>query len=208
MINTESILNDAISQIADQSTAMRAKLLIWLNNVMQDVAGAKVKKPWKWLVEELTDQTLSGNAIARPSDYKYLYSVKSGSDWILTQKHIMTEDEIFTYTDTTATNPTPIGYDETSMEIVFYPGATGTCDLKYIKEVPEYSDSPSDTIFPLYMKNVLIQGTLAVYYDYDEDVRASKAAGQYGYLLGKAMKEDNISNPIYAPYNRRGYIRK
>lgn len=208
MINTENILDDVISRVSDQSAAMRTKMLIWLNNVMQDVTDAKVKKPWMFLQGSVLDNTISSNAIAKPADFKFLVSLKSGIDWFLKTDDLLTEEEIFTYSDTSATDPSPIGYEVTSTTIVLYPGASGTCDLKYVIEVPEYADVATDTVFPLYMKNVLISGTLVEYYKYDQDPLLQGAPAEYGYLLAKAMKNDNIQQPKAANYNRRGYIRK
>lgn len=205
--NTENILDDTISQIQDQTATMRAKLLTWLNMVMQDVAGAKIKKPWLFLQETLEDQAFSSNAIAKPSDFKKVISVKDGTDWILSDGNRLTEQQIFEATDDSATNPTPIGFDITSTEIVFYPGATGTCDLKYLKEVPTYTDVDTDTVFPLHMKNVLMEGTLATYFKYDQDPMFSTSQGQYAYFLKKAKKEDNIQQPFDAPMSSHGYIK-
>ena len=206
LLTAKSILDRVSSRIEDNSPELRVKLLGWLNQVMHDVATAKVNDPWEFLKKTKTGLTIADNMIAKPTDFDEVINVKIGSARLLEAKHKLSDEEAFRHTDTNAVNPLPVGFTLNSTSIVFWPGATGTADLKYICEVPEYADDTTATVFPAQMVNVLVYGALNQYFEYDADPQFANAPRLYEHYLSKAKRWDNSKKPLER-MNRRGYLR-
>ena len=205
-LTPKGILDRVSSRIEDNSPDLRAKLLGWLNQVAQDVAETKVNGPWEFLKKTKSNLTIADNMIAKPSDFDRVVNIKIGAARFLEEKHKLSDEEAYRYTDENAVNPVPAGFTVNDTSIVFWPGATGTADLKYVCEVPEYVDDSNNTVFPVQMVNVLAYGVLNHYFEYDADPQFANAPTLYQYHLARARRWDNAFKPM-PRLNRHGYMR-
>lgn len=191
----KDILDSALSITPDNSDELRAKAVIWLNEVMRDILGRS--KRWEFL-RASTAITVVGNKITLPADFKEEISLQVG-DYFFTPDNRLTEQEI----DENDTGTVPVGYRRTaSGEITFYPGATGTAVLTYNKGMTaNYADDETATIFPVEFYYLLVLGVRKYAYQYDvEDLYP--AAVQ---LYEKEMKERQHDNNLQKPIPRHRY---
>ncbi len=205
-LTTKKILDRVSARIEDNSPDLRNKLLGWLNQVMQDVAVAKVNSPWEFLIKTKSDLAVSNNMIAKPTDLDRVVNI-AGDGWFLEAKHQLSDEEACRYANDNATSPEPMGFTISGTAIALWPGASGTADLKYVCEVPEYADDAASTLFPVQMINVFVYGVLNQYYEYDADPQFANAPTLYQYHLSRARRWDNAKKPM-PRMNRHGYLRR
>jgi len=199
--NTADILDSAMTKWADNSTALRALALGWLNEVIREVLNQP--RTW-WFLKTGSTLTIAANAITIPSGVGQVLSIE-GTDFFLTPADQMTDEEVYDLGDDTS--DVPIGYTQTATTITFYPSATGNVTLRYEADVTaDLADSTSDIIFPIAFRNLLICGVRAHYYDYDKDGRYGKEEALFGHHLALVKAWDNTLKPTIRQ-NPHGYTR-
>ena len=204
-LNTAKLLDDVQARIQDQTVNLRAKLLIFLNEIAQDIAN--IPREWEFLKRTATGD-LSGGVIAIPADFGRVVSIRitSGTNnYFFTPDEELTEEEYF-YTTTNNAETTPVGYMVDMNNITIAPSAAGTYILSYVATVPDYDDSSADTLFPSEFGNLLKQGTLMKYYEYDKDGRYTASNILYNQEMGLMKHLDNRKKPL-PKFNTRGYVR-
>lgn len=202
-LNAAGVLNNVLSLVQDNSAALRAKMLIWLNKISQELA---IAREWKCL-EKTATITIVSNQVLLPSDYQsftYLKSVEDSNEYFLTERHRLTEEEAYNLTDSNATSPIPLGFLEDATHLTLYPGASGSPELKYVQELTDYSDDATDMAWPKQFGNAIERKILNLYYEYDMDERAQLSFALDKKDLATLKAWDNRHRPVPA---RTNYIK-
>jgi hypothetical protein len=190
-LNTKTLLDNTQTLIQDSSTGLRSRLLVWLNKVLQAVALAR---DWEFLKKSAAIAIVE-NTVLLPADF-HSFVALVGDDFCLTERHRLTEEEVFAFTDPNAVAPVPIGFTQTAANLILYPGGAGTATLKYAQSVPNYADSTAETVFPLRFGNAIERRLLSLYYEYDMDERAPLSYQLEAAELSALKAWDNRQRPI------------
>lgn len=205
MINTGTVLTAVQTRIHDNSTALRAKMLEWLN---QTIATMAAERDWEFM-KKTAARVVTANAILKPDDYarfRYAQTLATGLEFHLKEANRLTDEEAFEMTDPNAVDPAAQGFTESSTSIIFYPGTTAdTVTLGYVCTVPEYADN-AETILPDKFGNLLKRSVLSAYYEYDVDERAIPSMSLDQQELDRLKSEENRRKPI-PKRSARGYLR-
>lgn len=169
MLTTSDILDGALATIQDDSTAIRTKMLGWLNLCFQRLA---LDRDWPFL-NKTCSLTVTANQITIPVDFASFVSASQTGNFFLLPKNQLTDEEAWKYASGVVGSTIPIGFTNDGTHITFYPGATGTVSLKYQQIVPTYTDAATDTLFPTQLGNLFHRACLDFYYEYDMDERAA-----------------------------------
>lgn len=194
-LNVSTVVTKALSKVVDNSPDLRAKFVIWFNEISRDIFNQP--RDWAFLAVPVT-LPIVANKITLPAGSSEIVSMVIG-DVFLTRNDQMGPLRAFTYKDSTDT--VPVGYTlAADGTITFYPGATGDCVLTYEKDLDaDYTDDTVDTIFPLDLEGLFITGLRMHNYDYDKDGRYSKEVALYQYEMSKAKAWDNRNKPRIQP---------
>lgn len=201
-LNTEAVLDKALTKVQDNTPELRAKALDWLNEVRTDIHN----QPRLWnFMRGTTTLTVSDNAITLPNGVSEVISLE-GDTFLLTPQHILSETEAYLLSNQTA--DTPQGYikypDNT---IQFFPGATGSVIVTYEANAnTDLADSPNNTVYPKELENLFILGVRMHYYDYDKDGRFTKEVVLYQDELSKVKAWDNQLKAL-PKFSSHGYIK-
>ena len=199
--NTADILTTAMTKFSDDSDELRALALGWLNETMRDILNQS--RTW-WFLKTGASLAITANQITIPAGMGEVINIE-GDDFFFTPDDQLTDEEIFALDD--GTDTPPVGYVQTATTITFYPSATGTVTLRYEADLAaDYTDSASNTIFPIVFKPLLVAGVRMQYYDYDKDGRYQKETSVYNYCMKQAKAWDNKLKPT-TRNNPHGYVR-
>lgn len=200
-LNTSAVLTKALSKSTDSSSAFRAKALVWLNEVIRDVLNQP--RTWEFLKEDVV-LTITSNQITLPNGASEIITMTIG-DTLLTPANLLTEVDAFAIGGGSSSLS---GYTlDADNTVTFYPGATGTCALRYeVDRTGDYADNSTDTIFPLTFENLLVTGVRANIYDYNKDGRYTKEMMLYDAEMRKMKAWDNRRKPG-PKANPHGYTR-
>ena len=187
MLNTAQILDMAMSMLTDNTATARAKMLVWLNTGMQDIAA---QRDWTFLRASVSLPLVNGYA-AYPIDCEKPVSVTVGTDCIrlsdsMSDKDIAESRYGGNYGYRIAT---------TTDGFTVYPAAD-SCDLKYTISVPTYADDTTDTVWPDFMLEVFWRLCVVRFYEFDFDERTPGAGQLYDRSVAMAKKRDNKTVPL------------
>lgn len=171
--------------LTDNTAEARAKMLIWLNTGMQDIARIR---PWMFLQKTAT-VTLTNSAADWPVDCAEPISWTIDGQCIYPSARMSDADlAAEEYGSTYRVATTQTGF-------TIYPDAT-SCVLKYRQTVPVYADDSAETVWPAEMMEVLWRLCVARFYEYDFDERTPGAGKLYERAISQAKKWDNRQKPL------------
>ena len=186
-INTTGILNDVQTMIQDNSPALRAKMMTWLNNIMIRLGN---EFPWRCLLETATIAVAS-NAITLPTNFLEVDSITAGSIYFTNEDEV-TLSNAFLWA---AGGTVPIGYTIINGVLTFVPGtAAASVLLNYLQEPPSYTDSSSPTIYTDKFLPLIERTLLSAYYEFDADERANIFTVPFDPNLLMALKVTEVKN--------------
>lgn len=194
-LNAESILDDALTLVQDNTAKLRSKFLVWLNLVQGEVA---LQRTWWSLFKEDT-LTPASNKITLPSDFdEYLwFKAADGSGFFLEERHHLTDEQAYDIADPDAVDPDPAGFtistDKTEAE--FFPGVSEDVKIKYYPTIADLTDDDTDSVWPIWFKNLFVRGVLDMYYEYDMDERKMVSPRLRKDELKKCKTKDNRHKP-------------
>lgn len=187
MLNTAQILDMAMSMITDNTAIARAKMLVWLNAGMQDIAS---QRDWSFLRSSATLPLVNGYT-AWPLDCAKPVNITIGTDCVSPADSMSDKDiaesrygGIYGYRVAT----TPSGF-------TVYPAAD-SCDLHYTITIPAYADDTTDTVWPDYMLDVFWRLCVVRFYEFDFDERTPGAGQLYERAVALAKRRDNKLKPL------------
>lgn len=200
-LTPDEILDKVQARITDQSAAMRVKLLGWLNEIMHDV----VNQPRNWqFLKKSASIAVAANALTLPADFGTLTSVQVG-DRFFTPDEALTDEEAYFWNQITGEAE---GYTISGSTLTFVPGTSQTsATVKYNAVVADVIDDTTATIFPQEFRNILIAGTLMMFYEYDHDDNYGSQVQLYQMEMKKLKALDNKKTPL-PKRNPHGYIRE
>lgn len=211
-LTVPEILDTAISITPDKSVTIRAKMLIWLHEVMRDVMAQP--RQWEMLKSVSASLPITDNQINLPADCGEVFNMTivdaDDNQYFLSPgNNLLSDEEVFV--ESQSGDSWPEGYTVSASKITFYPAATGTCILRYEPKLPatdytDTSDAAGTTFFPVEFKNVLVQGVRAACYQYDRLPIFETAASLYDRALTLVKKQDNTKKAM-PKINRHGYVR-
>lgn len=185
MLTTTQILDCVMASLTDQSAEMRGKALTWLNHGMQAISTSR---PWLFLQKSAT-LTPAAGVFPWPSDFKSVVSITFGQTSLNTGDAMSDADyAAAAYSDNYRWYNTGSGF-----EIL---PSVDSCTLKYLQDIPTYTDSASATLFPEEMGDVLTRYVLMRAYEYDMDERATGSLMVYQQALKAAKTWDNKQRPL------------
>ena len=196
MITTAQILDLALSKVTDNSAGARAKMLVWLNAGMQQIA---MLRDWSFLKKDAT-LTLTNGYSVWPADFQTAISYTIGTDCVYANARMTPKDKA------SARYGNTYGYriDEDLAGFTLYP-APDSCVLGYKIVVPTYADDSTATVFPVEMLNLFARAVVTDFYEYDTDERAVSSVQLYQMELKAAKKWDNQQSALPAR-NRRDLL--
>ena len=193
-VTTKGILDDVQTLISDNSAALRARMLTWLNNIFQRTA---IAFPWNCLLKTASI-SVTTNAITLPADFREVDSIVVGTVTLTTDDEVVDKDGYLW----SGGGTTPIGYTIVGSTLTFVPGtAASTVSLRYIQEVPAYADGTSATLFTQKFSPLFQRGLLDIYYEYDADER----------IAGKVdipLNTDLVKNLLVSEVRNKDLLRK
>ena len=204
MLTGKELLDNAISVIPNQDSGLRLLLLLWLNHVSTKLSINTIG----WSCLEKTDSTLTvvDNQITLPSDFEKLICTKQNSTFFLDANDELSEEEEYTAAGLDRSgNPTRYAID--SEKITFYPAASGTVILKYIKQSTAIVDSTAATVWPTKFNNVFHRACLDFYYEYDMDIRAAMSYQLDNVEITLLEAWEISKRPLPQVDNTHGYMR-
>lgn len=187
MLTTNAVLDLALGKQHDNSSGLREKALAWLNEAICHLA---CERDWEFM-KCAPSLTINSNVILKPADYlrfRYVKNEDTSNLFFFEERHRLTDEEVFENTDSNGT--TPVGFSETSVNIKFHPGATGTVELGYVKKIPTYADNVT-TIIDDKFKNLLARSVLSAVYEYEENNRAIPSISLDAVELQRLKTEEN-----------------
>lgn len=189
--NTKAIMDSVQTMIQDNSPALRAKMLTWLNNILKRLAP---EFPWRCLVKSSVIG-VAGNVLALPADYQEMDSLKIAGMYFTVDDE-MTLSNAFLWA---AGGAIPIGYLITGQTLTLVPGVPdGNAELVYLQEVPSYTDSAASILFPSKFQPLLERTLLSTYYEFDADPRANVFTVPFDSELITNLKVTEVRNPDVA----------
>jgi hypothetical protein len=165
----DQILDGVTSIIPDSDTTLRTKFLLWFNYISTKLGMDRIE--WSCL-RKTASLAVTANKITLPSDFGKLVYVKQAGVFYLEQEHLLNDKEEYEAATNSGTLPTRMSIDEVAGTVAFYPGATGTVTLGYVKEPAAIVDSTDQTDWPQMFKGIFLRAGLDFFYEYDMDVRA------------------------------------
>jgi hypothetical protein len=204
MLTTAGVLNQVLTRIQDNSEEMRARLLAWFNVVGQMLY---LERDWMCLEKVQRGIAIATNAIPKPTDYgRFVYAKHTTfflqeNDRLSDQEIADTEEETEATTSTVAT-----GFHEDADSIFFLPGAAGTADLKYQREIPAYVDDDTETVWPDYFLPLYERSLLDAYYEFDRDNRLAVSVQLDAGELLRLKEWENRQKPK-PKLSPQGYLR-
>lgn len=187
MITTAQILDMAQSMVTDNTATSRAKMLTWLNVGMQDIAS---RRDWLFLQKTATI-TLTDGYSDWPVDCQRPVSFTIGDECIYPSDRMSDQDEARQiYGGYLGTR---VATDADGFTVS---PAADSCVLKYIITVPTYTDSATETVFPVEMMDVLWRLCVVRFYEFDFDERTPGAGQMFEQSLRLAKKWDNKHKPL------------
>jgi hypothetical protein len=201
-VQPKTILDNVLTRIPDNSAAMRAKCLIWLNEAMRGLTSEP--REWEFLKKTAAALPITANQITLPVDFGRVVSVQVDKTF-LTPDEELTDEEAF-YVDQSG-GATIAGYTVETTTLTLHPTATGTATLSYVSGMPtDYIDDAIDTIFPIEFQNLLTRSVLAVAYETESDEMTPGALQLASVELAKMKRLDN-KRKATPKISVSGYIR-
>lgn len=201
-VQPKTILDNVLTRIPDNSAAMRAKCLIWLNEAMRAV----IYEPREW---EFSKKTVAGtittNQITTPADFGRVLSITVDTTF-LTPDEELTAEEAFDIDQAGGDNP--VGYTIDSGVITLHPAAAdGPATLAYVAGMPtDYIDDAIDTIFPIEFSNLFTRAVVSVSYELEVDERTPTSLQLTAVELSKLKRLDN-KRKATAKLTPAGYVK-
>lgn len=205
-LTTADTLDAILARIPDNTAAMRARCLGWLNSCMRDVIHSPTN--WEWLKTTTTALSLTAAAASLPVDFGKLIGAQVTNG---TTKYLFTAADEYDLTEAflalEAGGTTPTGFMLDNNKITFFPTATGTVTLTYDPGMnADYTDGAGATLFPYEFKNLFIRTVTSIYYEYVKDEGVVISLGLDAEEL-KKMKRLNNARRATPKINTSGYIR-
>lgn len=173
MLTVKTILDKVMVTLPSDKSTLRTVMLTWLNLCMQQLSIDPIN--WSCLHKKVL-RVVAANVITLPDDFARLVYVKQADAFFLEEDDSLTDEEAFALASTVvSTSSVPTGYvvDEVNKTLTFYSGATGTVELKYVCEVPDYPDDTTVTLFPSNFLNLFFRACRTFYQEYDCDFEAA-----------------------------------
>jgi hypothetical protein len=203
MLTTTAVLDRAFTRIKDNSSALRVKMLGWLDSAMRDAWG---ERTWIFL-EKSVVLTLVNGAITLPADFGDETFLNVGGLYALTTADKLTPTEAL---KADVRGGDVWGYTLSSTAITLHPATTGTVTLYYVAKMPDagYADDSTETIFPMEFLPLFERSMLAAFYEYDVDADRLPTGVQLdAEHLRKLKKLDNSRKPL-PQLNTYGLVRE
>ena len=202
-LSGSEMLNDVLTMTQDQSAAIRAKALIWLNIAAQKLA---VVRPWLFLLKSVS-LTPVNNVITKPADYGEFGYINMGTLKSLDSRYRLTPGEQFQVDRSQRGFTLPTGFTEDATTITLHgAGYTSAVTLGYTIEPPAITDSATATVWPAKCRPVFIEALLSAYTKYDMDERFTGQIAISENELSELKSWDNGQKPR-TQYSRHGYRR-
>lgn len=201
-LTTKSILDATQTMIVDQTTAMRGKMLVWLNVAMQMI----INEPRTWgFLSKTALLPVTANVITLPVDFSDFDNLTVGA-YLFGNADMMTAAEAFI-----ATGDRPLGFtiDERLETLLIIPGTTETTvTLAYKAGLPTggYTDGTTTTIFPQEFLPLFIRYLLSARNEYDEEDQFTLSLQMSTNELN-TMKKLDTQRKAQAKISRHGYTR-
>lgn len=204
-LTTASVLDTTQTMISDQTAAMRARMLSWLNLIMQMV----VNEPREWeFLKKSAALPITANVITLPADYSDFESLTVGA-YFFTPRYMLTAAEEFQVTADGGTVPTGFVINEKTGTLTILPGTAETsATLAYKAGMPatDYTDGATATIFPAEFKPLFVRYLLTARNEFDEEdqlpISLKLSSGDM-----KTMKTLDNKRKAIPALNSHGYIR-
>lgn len=190
-ITVSGVVTKALSKVVDNSDELRAKFVVWFNEVARDIFTQP--REWGFLSTEVTVPVVL-NRIDMPTNASEIISLQVGGMFLTKEDQLSAESA---FKGNTYAGLTPTGYlISTDGKIIFYPGAEGDCVLTYESTLnSDLADTTDPTIFPMDLESLFVTGLRMHYYDYDKDGRYSKEVSLYDFEMSKVKAWDNRNKP-------------
>lgn len=211
-LNGKGIIDDTMTVIRNNSTPIRAKMLVWLNIVAQKLA---VDRPWVFLGNGTATLNPVNNVITMPADYGEIETIRGGTAFFFNNKNLLTPGEAWAMDNAASGLSSPSGYTEGIVEVagVKYPvitlhgpGYTDPVVVTYTIEPGTIYDTTADTSWPVACRALFMRAMLDFFYEYDMDERAALSYQLNAAELSELKKWDNSRKPK-TQQNRHGYRR-
>ena len=189
MLKVNDILDDVTSVVQDDSQEFRSKILKWLNISIQQLAA---ERDWIVLQKTADSISVSDNKASLPDDCAAVLTIAGDNFFLTRQKHHLTDEEANSIGE--INDNFPAGFVVTPDSIVFVPGATGSVDIKYLIDVPFYSEGQT-TVFPARFRPILMRSCLDFCYEYDMDERTALSQGLDRAEMYRLKSWDNRLKP-------------
>jgi hypothetical protein len=208
-LNTKAILDAAQTFLADVSTPLRVKMLVWLNLAMQSVLNEP--RQWNFLQSKTTGITVTASKADLPTDFGELFNATLGTAYFFEPENELTAEEAFSVNDLADSEPFGFVYvtETGTRKIQFIPATTeATCDITYEPILPlaGYSDDGTDTLFPVDFTNLLVRAILSMRNEMDVEDQLSFSVSFDEKEMRKVKALDNKRQPK-PKNNKHGYIR-
>lgn len=197
------IINDALSMVQDQSPALRAKMLTWLNIAAQQLATIR---PWLWLNSAVTITPVN-NAITKPADFGQFKYLNLPTFAVYDDRNRLTPGEAFQADNSNAGYAFPVGFTEESNTITLH-GASWSVPttMGYTVEPSTIADTATATIWPVKCRSYFMRRVLDAYYEYDMDDRKGNSDLNQMQEVKELKGWDNNQKPK-TQNSRHGYRR-
>lgn len=189
-LNTDNIINNALSMVQDTSPSNQTRFLSYLNTAFRIMAN---ERDWKFLCIT-ANATPAAGIIPFPVSYQRMVSIV-GDDFVITTNDMLTENEAL---KTHAKNKVI----EIATGLQLIPATTTDVDLTYIPEIPSYV-AGDITLFPEQTAAYFERCILTRYYEFDMDERWSTSKGLEDQMLAALKRWDNMLKPL-PQYDSRG----
>jgi hypothetical protein len=218
------IITDAVSILrkSNDSTALRAQLLGWLNILASKLIVAR-PTGWTFFENGSASITPSSNVLTMPADYGSLKSLQAGTSFCFNETNRLTETEAWQRDNSSTGLSIPSGFTESVADVVTAVGPPEVTAKRYqitlhgagfteavtvhYKILPaDFTDATTETAWPPQCRAVLMRGLLNCFYEYDIDERASLSYQLDAQLLAELKQYDNLRKPR-SQSDRRGLRR-
>lgn len=200
----KGMIDDALTIIKNNSSPIRAKMLVWLNITAQKLA---VVRPWLFLSNGTATLTPVNNVLTMPDDYGQFQSMSAGSAFFMNDRNLLTPGEAFNLDRGALGSSVPRGYTEGNGTITLHGGGfTEDVTVNYTIEPPAIVDSTAATSWPSPCRALFQRALLDGFYEYDMDERAALGYQLSASELSDLKAWDNSRKPR-TQYSRHGYRR-
>lgn len=192
MLNTGKVATSVLSLIQDNSTALRAKVIIWINMGLRALVTERT-----WLCMEKVSSTLSpvDGLYTLPTDFSKLLLI-TGPTFFLAESHRLIKSEVASIT-LVGQSGEPVGFTQTVTTLKLIPLSDVDITIDYEVSLSDYGDD-QDTIFTNEFISVIERSIINFYYEYDMDERFGKSFRLDKELLKKLKIWDNLQQPLPA----------